>query len=563
MAKIDYKARFRKYVSDVHSGRRKSCLFERLAVERHLSDLNNKAYVFDINAGDKFCKFFNLLRHFKGPMAGEPFVLEPWQVFTVMSVVGWKDAKTGFRRFRYADVVIPRKNGKSTFAAGLALAFMMIDGEMGAEVYSAGTDRDQAKVVWDAASTMAGRSPAVKQFLQLYKNAIVMEATVSSFKPLSRDLGNKDGSNPHFAVCDERHAWRTNAMFEVLKSGMGARKQPMIFTITTAGLDTSNPYFAQMGLLKDILLGKKKQDNQFALIFCPDEGDDWRDPAVWKKVNPGIGKNIELKFFQQECAEAVLKGGTVEANFKTKNLNIWVDAPEIWISDDKIKACNFRTPDEELQGKVCYAGLDIASHVDINALALIFPEQPNCPVVMHYWLPEAKIIDPDNTDRVDYRLWWEQGRIHRMPGDVLDVDLMTADIESILRQYDVKNLSFDPYKAYHGLIQNLTKDGFDGILDEFPQSLKVMSEPTKQLEKMILAKDIDLRADPVLRWMFGNVQLYRDPNDNVKVHKGKSRNKVDGVVALINAIGGHMSKTAADASNLIYTTHTLRTMRGI
>lgn len=558
---IDYRSRFHNYVKSVQSGSRLCCEFERLAVDRHLRDLKNPKYYFDEAAGLRFCNFFKLLNHFKGEKAGEEFVLDHWQVFVTMMIFGWKVRKTGYRRFRYADVVIPRKNGKSTFAAGLALACMMIDGEMGAEIYSAGTDRDQASVVWGTAKEMAEKSPAIKQFLWLGKKAIVMESTVSSFKPLSRELKNKDGSNPHMAVCDERHAWQSNEMFEVLKSGLGARRQALIFTITTAGRDVSVPYFSQMEFLADILRGKVSQDNQFVMIFAPDEGDDWKDPQTWRKVNPGIGTALSLDYIRDECAEAVKKGGSIEANFKTKNLNIWVNAPDIWISDDMVRNCAYGTDPASLQGKKCYAGLDIASHVDINALALFFPDEPHKPVLMHYWLPEAKINDPDRKDVVDYYLWQQMGWIHSMPGNMLDTDQMSSDIAKILRQYNVQNLSFDPYKAYHGIMQNLQKDGLGEILDEFPQGIKTMSEPTKRVEGMITGAEVDLMGDPVIRWMFGNVVLYRDPNDNIKVHKGKSRGKIDGVVALINAVGGWMSKTAEETGNMIYTSHELRSLK--
>lgn len=560
MAKMDYLKVFYAYVKDVTDGKTLHAELERLAVERHLSDLKRHDIYFDIKEGLKFCNFFNLLKHFKGPMAGEDFILEPWQVFCTMQIFGWRMRDSRKRRFNYADIIIPRKNGKSTYAAGLALACLTIDGEMGAEVYSAGTDREQAKVVWETAKALAERSEALRQFLKPYQRAIVMESTASTFKPLSRDLKNKDGSNPSMAVCDERHAWPSNEMFEVLKSGTVARKQPLILTITTAGRDKSVPYFEQMGILEGILRGKYEQDNQFVMMFVPDRDMDWNDEATWYAVNPGLGKNIPVEYFRKEYEDAKLKGGTVEANFKTKNLNIWVDAPEVWISDDKVAACDHGTDKEALSGKRCYAGLDIASHVDINALALIFPEEEHMPVVMHYWIPEAKAFDPAMKDRVDYRGWAKQGWMHLMQGDVLDTEQMATDIAEILRNYDTQNLSFDPYKAYHGIIQSLQKDGLGEILDEYSQGIKNMSEPTKKLESLVLSGSIDLMGDPVLRWMFGNVVLYRDPNDNIKVHKGKSRNKVDGVVALVNAIGGWMSKDAQEQGSIIYASHDLRSI---
>ena len=557
----DYKRRFNNYIRQVSSGKKDSCLMERLAVERHLKDLKRlKGYRFDLDLGVKYCNFFNLLRHFKGEMAGQQFILEHWQVFTVCSIFGWVHNRTGYRRFRYADVIIPRKNGKSTFAAGIALAMMCIDGEMGAEIFSAGTDSDQARVVFETAKELVRNSPLLSKILKTFAHSIVFEKTVSSFKPLSKEISNKDGSNPHCAICDERHAWKTNELFEVLKSGTGARRQSLILTITTAGRDLSLPYFKQTNYLCDLLRGKVKQNNQFALIFTPDEGDDWTSPQVWRKVNPSYGKALRPEYIRQECDEAIKKGGTTETNFKTKNLNLWVDAPDVWIKDEFVAACNYNTSKEDLEGCTCFAGLDIASHVDFNALALWFPEEQYKPVIMHYWLPKSKIYDPAQKDGVNYSQWHQGGWIHEMQGNVLDVDAMSADIAEIIRRYNCKRLAFDPYKAYHGVIQNLTNDGLSEILAEYSQGIRNMSEPTKKLESMIVGAEIDLRGDPVLRWMLGNVAIYEDANENVKIHKSKSSNKVDGVVALINAIGGWMAFVADEQKDRIYENYTLRTI---
>jgi len=559
---MDYRARFRTYVRNVSSGKKICCLWETLAVQRYLDDLTElKEYTFDINEGNRYCKFFNLLQHYKGSKAGETFELQGWQCFIVMNIFGWKHKKSGVRRFNYADVFVPRKNGKSTFAAGIALAMMMIDGEMGAEIYSAAVDREQAKLVWETAKVMVEQSPAIHQFVETYKASIIMPSTVSTFKPLSKDTKNKDGLNPLAAICDERHAWKNNEMIDVITTGMGARKQPLIFSITTAGTDTTLPYFKQVTLLQDILLGKIKQENQFVMLFAPDEDDDWKDERTWYKVNPNLGVSLELDYLRKECEDAVRKGGTKEANFKTKNLNIWVDSPDIWIKDDFVKACDFHTDIDSLKGQKCYAGLDIASHVDLNALALYFPEVEHKPVLMHFWAPETKIFDPDMADRVDYASWARQGWIHPMEGNVLDVDQMSSDILGICHQYNLQNLAFDPYKAYHGIIQNLQKAGMGEYLDEYGQSILNMSEPTKELEKMVVNQEIDLMGNPIMRWMFGNVVIYMDANENIKVHKGKSRNKIDGIAALVNAIGGYMSKKAAAQGNMIYTTHSLRTLR--
>lgn len=552
-----YKEKALTYIDRVMSGARVAGRYERLAVERHLRDLRyatEKMLYFDEKEAKKAMAFFALLKHYKGEWAGRELELEGWQCFIVWCLFGWYRVG-GVRRFNYATVEVARKNGKTTFAAGIALYMMVLDGESGAEVYSAAVDRDQAKICWEAAKQMVEKSGALGKYLTTYTTSIVMMSTASSFKPLSRDSGNKDGLNPHCAICDERHAWQTDDIFNVIKSGMGARRQPLIFTITTAGFNMESPYYQARRVAIDVLEGVKDQDNEFAIIFCPDKGDDWKSREAWEKANPNLGVSVSYEYMERELQDAVNKGGTTEVNFKTKNCNMWVDAPDMWISDDIIQANSRGVTEEELEGMECYGGLDLASHVDINAMALYFPEVQA--VRMWFWIPEGKVLEKE--DKVDYRRWKEEGWITVTPGDVIDIDYQVADIAKICQRYDVRNLAFDPAKAYHGTIQGLQREGLDDILDEYGQSIMNMSEPTKRLEALLRGRELDLMENPVLRWMFRNVAIYRDPNDNIKLDKRKSIEKIDGVVALVDALGGMMSEGAE--KKVLYRNHGLRTLR--
>lgn len=554
---MNYKTRIKSYIKNVLKEPRTCGKYEFLAVKRHEEDKKNlKGYYFDEAAGLKACNFFNLLKHWKGDAAGEQIILEGWEAFIVYAIFGWKK-KTGVRRFNYADVVVARKNGKTTLASGIALYMMVADGESGAEIYSAGVDRGQAAICWESSYQIAQKSPLLSQMITFYKHSIFTESLASSYKPLSRDSKNKDGLNPHCAICDERHAWPTNEIFNVIKSGMGARSQPLVFSITTAGFDTAYPYFKQYGILKQILEGNIKQENQFAVIYEMDKDDDWKDEKSWKKANPNLGVSVSLDYMRNEFREAQQKGGENEVNFKTKNLNMWVDAPEVWIPDEKVAACDLGVSEMDLLGKQCYAGFDFASHVDIVALALFFPTEKA--IKMFFWIPEEKMREQQ--DIVDYRLWKEQGYLSTTPGDMIDIDYIVSDICKIAKRYRVKNFAFDPYKMYHGVIQGLYKEGLSEIMDEFPQSIKYMSEPTKELERLILTKEVDLMQNPVLRWMFKNVVLYRDPNSNIKLDKGKSVNKIDGVVAIVDALGGYMSINDKSEAKEIYTNHSFRSIR--
>ena len=529
----------KKYINDVLSGRRICGKLERLAVERHLADLENADKLkirFDEVAAMRCISFFSILKHSKGEFSGKRFELEPWQMFIVWVLFGWKRLD-GSRRFRYAYVEVARKNGKTTFAAALSLYMMVLDGEDGAEIYTAATKRDQAKICWTEARNMVGKSPALSNKIARFQSALTMESTLSKMEPLAADSDKLDGLNPHFAVVDEYHAHKTDMLYNVLKSATGARRQPMIFTITTAGFDKTSPCFLMRRTYIDVLLGIKKQENTFVMIYSADEGDDWKDPKTWAKSNPNMGISISAEYLEEEFKSALNRGGSEEVNFKTKNLNQWVDAPTVWIQDEKVRKCSNGTTDADLVGQTCYAGLDLASHVDINALALYFPELKA--IKLHYWIPEAKM--EENADRVDYKTWAAEGRIFVTEGNVIDIDAQVEKITEIVRDVNCRNIAFDPAKAYHGTVQGLQKAGLNNILDEFNQSIKTMSEPTRELQRLVESAEVDLMDDPVLRWMFRNAVAVTDANDNIKLHKAKSMNKIDGLTAIINAIGGYMS----------------------
>lgn len=527
------------YIKNVVSGKKIAGELETLSVKRHLSDLENSAktgYYFNKNAALKAFAFFSLLRHSKGEFAGRPFELSDWQMFIVWCLFGWMRSD-GSRRFRYAYVEVARKNGKTTFAAAIALYMLVLDGEDGAEVYMAATTRGQARICWTEARNMVGKSSALTKKIQRWSHALTMESTLSKMEPLSRDSDKLDGLNPHFAVIDEFHAHKTDDLYNVLKSATGARRQPMLFTITTAGFDKLGPCFSMRKTYIDILKGIKEQENTFVIIFTLDEVDDWKDPKNWGKSNPNLGVSVKAEYLNEEFNSAVNRGGSEEVNFKTKNLNVWVDAPTVWIQDELVVSCRHGVMDEELTGQVCYAGLDLASHVDITALALYFPEKKA--IKVHYWIPEAKV--EEESDRVDYKRWVAQGRIFTTEGNVIDIDTHVDQIYEIVKRYNCRNIAFDPAKAYHGTVQGLQKKGLNQVLDEFDQGIRSMSEPTRELERMVTGGEIDLMGDPVLRWMFRNAVAVKDANDNIKLHKAKSQNKIDGLIAIVNAIGGYMS----------------------
>ena len=548
-------SRVHAYAKAVRDGSLPSCRMVRLAVDRWYADWEREDIYFDEKAFNKVVRFSKILKHFKGEFAGRPVLLEDWQLFIVANVFGWKMKATGKRRFTYADVYVPRKNGKTTFAAVIALDMLIADGEPAAEVYSAAVDKAQAKICFDTSAEMI-RNCDLFEFARVFrKGSIVVEDTASTYKPLSKDTKNKDGLNIHCGICDERHAWKTNEIYEVLKTGTGARSQPLIFSISTAGTDTSYPYFADLEFLRQVLLGIKEKDNHFIMLYEPDEGDRWDDPATWRKVNPNFGISLGEKYMMDECKEAKDKGGSTLAAFQTKNLNMWVDAPEVWIPDDDVAANGGQFDESQLAGAECYVGIDLASKTDITATAFFFPRFNV--VKFMFTIPEAKIQDTGvEDDVVDYRLWHEQGWIAVAPGKVLDEDWYLAQLLNEMGKYTVKCVAFDPWGMWD-LKNRFGK--YESRLMEYQQSIRFMSVPTKDLEARVLRHELNFLGNPVIRWMFRNVVIYRDPNANIKLDKARSRNKIDGVVALVDAIGGFLTK--ASNGRQAYSDHTLRTIK--
>ena len=529
MSSSAYLARVDRYAADIVSGAVPSCRMVRLACERYENDKKRADLYFDASKFLRFVRFAQTLKHFKGEFAGKAIRLEDWQLFVAANVFGWYRKATKRRRYQYADIYVPRKNGKTTFAAIVALYMLLFDGEPAAEVYAAAVDKEQAKICFDTAKELL-RHSGLSELADVYRGSIVRMQTASSFRPLTKDTKNKDGLNPQAAICDERHAWKTNEIYDVIKTGIGSRRQPLVFSISTAGVDTSYPYFRDLEYLRDVMSGIQEKDNHFIMLFEPDEGDRWDDPEVWRKVNPNYGVSLYPEYMDNEFQEAKKKGGSTLAAFCTKNLNMWVDAPEVWISDDDVAANGRGLDPAVLLGQECYVGLDLASKNDITAAAFWFPRFKA--VRYLFCVPESKVAEM--SDRVDYRQWKEQGWLVVTPGKTLDEDWYLQTLISWMDLYDVRKIAYDPWAIWN----ILPKFGrYSDRLMEYQQNIRYMSVPTKWLEAAVLRHEIDLLGNPVIRWMFRNVVVYRPTNAHIKLHKARTRNKIDFVVDTQDDIG--------------------------
>jgi phage terminase large subunit-like protein len=548
-----------KYINQVLSGEVNVSKTTRLTFERHKSDLlvaPENGWYFDKRSVERVFDFCKFLKHSPDKRTWVPFACEPWEAAIIYIIFGWKK-KDGNRRFTYGYIEIPKKNGKTTFAAVFADYLLFFDGEEEAEVYCAASVEKQARICFAAAKKMIEHSPDLKKRTRILTKNINIPVTSSKMEMLGRDSESMEGINPSAAIIDEYHVWKNNEVFENIQSATVNRKQPLVIIITTSGRDKTLPCYNYRAICIDILRGIKRQDDTFAIIYTPDEKDDWKDPITWKKANPNYGVSVIPSRFKSEF-EGAINDPRKEVSFKTKNLNLWVDAPEVWIPDDKWLLCSHGTKPDQLYKQPCFWGLDLASHVDINALALFFPNINGHPVLkMHYWIPEAKVAE--QKDKVDYTTWVKQGLIHTTYGEVIDIDMMISDIMVIVGEYLCEGMGFDPAKAYHGVIQGMKKMGFpEDKMDPYAQNIMNMSAPSKEFEKMAMSGVLDHLNDPILRWMLGNVQLYQDINENIKPDKKRSRNKIDGIVAAVIAIGEYMSITFGKEDKEIYKNHSLR-----
>lgn len=526
--------------------------YTRLAVERHVRDTKRDDIYFDMKAAQLVIDFFGILPHVKGRWARENKMieLEGWQQFLLAMKWGWK-RENGLRRFTTCYTEVARKNTKSTMGAGECLFALTLDREAGAEIYTAATKKEQAKVVFEIADMMVRRSPSLHSMIGSRVNNLHYNEAGSRMEPLSSVSEKLDGLNTHFAEIDEYHAWKSDDLYNVIESSMGSRDQPMMNIITTAGFNQAGPCYQLRKMIVQILEGKKTDDSTFGIIYTLDEDDNWEDPSTWAKANPNLGVSVSLDYLEDQLIKAKNEGETKVINFKTKFLNIWTTTSTGFITDEKWMKCDKgKVTPESLAGRTCYAGLDLASKIDITAFVLLFPPDEHDGVfqmLRWFWVPEDSARQRSKEDGVMYVDWIAEGLIMSTPGNSTDYDYIRKKIYEIATKFDIRVIGYDPWNATY-LAQQLQKDG--APVQPFNQGIRYMSEPTKELEKMIISEKINHQGDPILRWMNGNVELVRDPNANYKPDKGKSAEKIDGIVALIIALGEFITDQGDDVINI-------------
>lgn len=536
------------YIDDVLNGRITVCKWVRLAVQRHVDDLAKSSnpdypFYFDPSSPMRKIRFSQELRHIEGPLANNhlKIKLEPWQQFIDWCIFGWKRKDTGGRRFTKAYVEVARKNGKTTMAATTAWYCSMMDGEEGPQVYCVATKLDQAKIAWDAIKAQVDYQPLLRTKTKAYKQGltITIPETHGVIKPIGRDSKTQDGLNPSFVLVDEYHAHPTAEMLNVMQNGMGARSQPLMYIITTAGFDKNSPCYQEERTLVTGMLEKSLDpcpENVFGIIFTLDEGDDWTDESVWIKANPNLGISVNIDFLRNQVTQA-LALPRKQNDVMTKNFNIWTQATTRWISAESWDECNFAFPD--LIGRECYGGLDLSTTTDISAFVLCFPPvdlEKKYTFLYRFFIPGDNILERERVDKVPYSLWASQGYVTITPGNVIDYDFIESQVMEDAKDYVVKEIAYDPYNSTE-IVNHLSDEGMNML--PFRQGFMSMSAPTKDFEKRVLGKELNHGNNPVIKWMVSCTELKTDGTDNIKPDKPdrtRTGKRIDGVVASIMAL---------------------------
>jgi phage terminase large subunit-like protein len=543
-SKYPYCASAQSYVAGVLDGSILACEWIRLACERHQRDLSRVEdadwlYTYNFDLAERAARFATRFPHVKGKWAAkhELFKPEPWQCFWYCSIFGWVNKLTGKRRFRKARGYIPRKNGKSLMVAPIGLYMLTADGEPGAEVFSGATNEKQAWEVFGPAKQMATLRPDFRERFGVRVNAksLTVPGSMAKFEPVIGKPG--DGASPHCSITDEYHEHVTDEQLATMETGMGAREQPLSIVVSTAGDNIAGPCRADWLECQKVLQGTTTDETLFALIFTIDkDDDDWTSESSLRKANPNFGISVSAEFLLAQQQDAI-NNPRKQGHFKTKHLNIWVQARDAFIDLLKWRAC----ADESLRldqyrGRRCYLGLDLASKIDLCALELLFPETDGTFTRFgKYYLPRSTVDLPQNEH---YREYEALGLLTVTEGNITDYSLIFEDICDLAKTFDLAEIAYDPHNATM-LVTALTDKGLPVV--EFGPTVLNFSEPMKQIEALILNRQFHHNGDKVMEWAMSNVVAKADRKDNVYPNKETNDKKIDPFVALCMAMGRHMA----------------------
>ena len=524
-----------KYVEDVVSGNVVVGENIKLACNRFRNDQQRDDLEFREDVVDNAIDFIGTLKHFTGKSSGQNFILEPWQAFIVANIVGWYWKGTNTRRYSSSYIEISRKQGKTALAAALCIYFLIADGEDGAEVDLAANSKDQAKIAFSFCSAFTRQLDPKCKYLKAYRDSILTHINNSKLKVFAADDSKLDRFNASFGLIDEYHSAKNSKVRDVIKSSMGMRLNPHLCTITTAGFDKTLPCYKLRSTSIDILNGLKEDDSMFIAIYSLDEKDDWTDENNWVKCAPNLDVTVTKKYIREQVQSAI-NNPSEEVGVKTKTLNLWCDSVEVWLPESYLIKASKKDDWELLKDKPCYIGVDLAATSDLTAVSYMVVDDGIYHFRTDYYLPESALREKG--DRELYKYWKQMGLLKITEGNVTDYDYITNDMMKFSNLVSIQKVGYDPYNSTQWAI-DATEKGLP--LEQYPQNLGNFNKPTRELERLILSGKAIIENNEITRWCFRNVTLKSDHNGNVKPNKSINAKKIDGTIAMIQALGMYLT----------------------
>lgn len=530
--------KYTEYAEKVLSGEITASVYIKLACQRFLDWLERDDLEFRPKKVDHVVKFISKLKHYTGKSNGQSFILTDWQFFIVENIFGWYYKGTDKRVIRNAYIEVGRKSGKTTLLAAIALYCLMADGEAGAECDCVANSRKQASILFETAKNLADSLDPAHKYIKPYRNNINFDITKSSIQVLSSDADNLDGFNSSLFVEDELHAAPNSKLYDVLKSSQGMRSNPLAICITSAGFNRFSFCYSMRTTCIEILHDKKTDDSQFSAIYSIDEGDDWTDPSVWKKSNPNLDITVTSEYLQEQVIQAK-NNPSLEIGVRTKNFGEWCSTQDVWIDNDTLlkNTDNDTTQVEKFRDCTAYIGIDLAAVSDLTAVSLMIPHEGKLHFFTHYYLPFSALSDNSNAEM--YKDWKRKGLLSVTPGNVTDYDYILQDILKWNEVVYIAKIAYDSYNATQFAI-DATSQGLP--MEPFGQSLGNFNRPTKELERQLKAGRVVMENNEITRFCFSNVVLKHDYCENVKPIKLTNQNKIDGVIAMIEALGVYLQE---------------------
>lgn len=549
MSTYDLSKPYNKYVEDIITGKVLACTDIILACKRYKSWFDRDDIYFDYNDVDRRIRFVSKLKHFKGKAAHEPFILQPWQQFIFAGIFGFKWKDTGLRVTKNVLIFCARKNGKTSLAAALCLTQLMIEDNPAQEIDFIASTGSQARLGFDMTKNYAESIDPNKLIFKRYRDSVQMPYTKSAIFVRNSDPDTLDGLGSSTFIADEVHAYKTTKLWDVLKSSQGFQKQPLAIAITTAGFYLDGYFlFDWVNVCKNILRGVIEDDTQFSAMYALEHDDDWRDETLWVKANPSLPyETVEISELRTECKRATNQP-SLEVGFRTKHMNQFVQSSEVWISSTYLDEVTNDIDITKLKGEPCYVGIDLASVSDLTALSFCFPPNKDREYYPNKYLFYTRIYIPasaleESLNNAFYNTWYQKGAIVVTPGNVTDYDYILKDLLDISSNCTIYSVAYDEWNSTQFTI-NATNEGLPMV--PYSQSLGNFNKPTKFMEMLIRSKKCLIENNPCVKWCFNNVVLKQDWHDNCKPTKTTRENKIDPVIAMIEALGAYLSEGGGD-----------------